>query len=117
MRTRRRRAPLQHVLVAGGFDEISEINTLLAVLPDDAYGQVIIEADDPAAVPEFAMPARMSVHTVPAAMGSQALRAWMSEWIPTEPDADREVRLWVGSNIGVEAIPEYATLGGLMRSF
>ena len=109
MRSHRRRYPLRHVLIAGGIADLPDIRHELAQLPADAYGQVLVEVPLGMELPELVRPARVSVHrldhiaTVEPTAGAgtvlaAAVDAWLSEWLPTEPEDDREVTLWIGGN-------------------
>jgi hypothetical protein len=93
---------LQHVLIAGTVDEAACMRALLSMLPSDAYGQVLIEADAHAPLPELGAPARVTVQRVlPGEHGHGALTAavasWVSEWMPEEPDPRRTVGVWLGA--------------------
>jgi NADPH-dependent ferric siderophore reductase len=114
VRSRRTGRPLEHVLVAGDRSELDTIRTVLALLPDHAYGQVLLETDTEVSFDDVARPARVTVTCVRRQVGapagqrlSETLRAWAAEWMPDQADPDREVTAWVGSTVsgvpGLEA--------------
>ena len=103
MRPHRRRGPLQHVLVAGSFDELPVIEAVLLLLPKNAYGQVLIETPQDVELPALDLPPRMTVARLarglddePGVLVGAAVQAWLEEWTPAEPDPARTVTAWVG---------------------
>ena len=75
-------------------------------------------------LPELVRPARVSVHrldhiaTVEPTAGAgtvlaAAVDAWLSEWLPTEPEDDREVTLWIGGN--ARTVAPLGALGDLVE--
>lgn len=103
MRPHRRRGPLQHVLVAGSFDELPVIEAVLLLLPKTAYGQVLVETPEHLELPALDLPPRMTVARLarglddePGLVVSAAVQAWLEEWTPAEPDPARVVTAWVG---------------------
>lgn len=104
MRSHRKRSPLDHVLVAGEFEELDTVATILALLPDDAYGQVYIECAEGQVLPDLHRPARVGIVALPAGQvpGGRlraAVDAWLAEWMPEEVPADRQFAIWVGAGI------------------
>ena len=106
MRSRRRSGPLPHVLVAGESADLPTIRTVLALLPEDAYGQVFVElsSEDPA--PNIQHPARITVTTLvrdPAGtVGhrlTQAVDGWAEEWLTDAPDPARDLCVWLGHSV------------------
>ncbi|PWJ25096.1 hypothetical protein ATK17_1208 [Branchiibius hedensis] len=99
VRSHRRRLPLEHVLIAGHIADLDDIAVALALLPADAYGQVLIEA--PAgSLDGLTAPARVSIQRIEPSTGSldQAVTAWVSEWVPQELDLRRNVTVWLGGH-------------------
>src|SRR4051794_15086481 len=103
MRPHRRRGPLQHILVAGGFDELPAIEALLFLLPEATYGQVLVETRADVDLPALSRPARVAVTKVardqddePGARLADAVHDWLAEWMPDEPGSGRAVTIWVG---------------------
>lgn len=105
MRSHRRRTPLQHVLLAGCTDDLVVLQSVLALLPDDVYGQVVVEIDPDAELPALETPARVTVHRVWPGTADRAVAAWIAEWIPSEPDAARTVGLWVSAGSSARHVP------------
>ncbi|GAB2458639.1 hypothetical protein GCM10027062_43130 [Nocardioides hungaricus] len=112
MRSRRRTGPLAHVLVAVDASEIEAVRALLCLLPEDAYGQVYVEADTDAALPDLPRPARVALTVLvpdeadrPGARLSAAVATWAEEWMVAEPDPTREVSVWVGATVRWDAAP------------
>lgn len=99
VRAHRRRSPLNHVLIAGYLADVDEISVALALLPDDTYGQVLIEAPTGSLMAVTAPP-RVSIQRIDPMTGSlaEAVSAWVAEWIPDEPDPRREVTVWLGQH-------------------
>ncbi|GAB6986334.1 SIP domain-containing protein [Nocardioides pyridinolyticus] len=112
MRSRRRTGPLAHVLVAGDVSELGAVRALLALLPDDAYGLVVLEAEAGAAPPDLPRPARIALTVLgrdgaerPGVRLSAAAAAWAEEWVVDEHDPDRDVSVWVGATVTWDAAP------------
>lgn len=103
------------MLLAGSVDDLPGLAVALAWLPSDAYGQVVVEADEDDDLSGLHAPLRVTVQRVrPALEGpglslARSVTAWVEEWIPDEPDARRTVSIWLGS--GVDAlVPELSPL-------
>lgn len=99
VRSHRRRSPLEHVLVAGHVADLDDIAVALALLPSDAYGQVLVEG--PAgSLAELTAPPRVSIHRIDPVASSleKAVTAWVAEWVPQEPDHRRTVTVWLGGH-------------------
>ncbi|GAA0199443.1 MULTISPECIES: hypothetical protein [unclassified Aeromicrobium] len=105
MRSHRRRTPLQHVLLAGCADDLVVLQSVLAMLPSDVYGQVVVEIEPDVALPELDTPARVTVHRVWPGAADRAVAAWIAEWMPSEPDAARTVGLWISAGSSACAVP------------
>lgn len=112
MRSHRRRAPLEHVLVAADVAELDAIRSLLALLPETAYGQVYVEVADHDELPAIPAPPRVTVNPVrreqQQPIGEQlsaAVAGWVGEWIPEEPPTDRAVSMWLGSTVAATHEP------------
>lgn len=89
------------MLIVGCADDLDDVGITLALLPPDAYGQVLIEA--PADATDcLTAPPRVAIHRVdPGRAGLEAaVSAWVEEWIPWEPDPRRAVAVWVGRQAG-----------------
>ncbi len=102
MRPHRRRQPLNHVLIAGDLHDLDTIRPLLALLPDDTYGQVFVAGASPDTSMPLLSPARVTVSWLgaqPGALGL-AIAGWMAEWMPDEPQPDREITVWIGGRAG-----------------
>lgn len=111
MKSRRHRQPLDHVLVAGDYDDLSAIRWVLEFLPEEAYGQVLVELPAGVEPPTLTAPARVTVTWLPtrstdlragvvlADRGlvlAEAIAGWFAEWMPHEPEGDREFSIWIG---------------------
>ena len=112
MRSRRRTGPLAHVLVAGDVTELDAVQALVCLLPPEAYGLVLLEADADADLPALACPARVAVTVLrrstgdaPGARLSAAAAAWAEEWVVDEHDPDRDVSVWVGATVAWDSAP------------
>ena len=112
MRSRRRTGPLAHVLVAGDAAEIESVRALLCLLPESAYGQVLVEIATGEILPDLHRPARVAITTIerdpalpPGARLSAAVAAWAAEWMADEPDPTRDVCVWVGGSVTWDAAP------------
>lgn len=123
-RRRREHAPAGHAhrvahLVAGGLEDLPEIEALLATLPMCATGRVFIEVERPELVSVLSAPARMVVTWLvrserggemgsaracaPGQALSRAVRGWASEMLcaetaetPAEVEAAAATRAAVG---------------------
>ncbi|GGF30927.1 hypothetical protein GCM10011519_00430 [Marmoricola endophyticus] len=103
----RRRAPLEHVLIAGDSSEIDAIRALLALLPSTTYGQVYVETISGTVLPEISAPRRVTVTMLPRDAAdlagerlASAVDGWLAEWIPEEPEPDRDLTIWLGEVAG-----------------
>jgi NADPH-dependent ferric siderophore reductase len=112
MRSRRRTGPLAHVLVAGDIGELESVRGLLCLLPADAYGLVVLEADVDAVRPDLPRPARVALTVLvrddadqPGVRLSAAAAAWAEEWMVEEHDPARDVSVWVGATVRWDAAP------------
>ncbi len=115
-RSRRRCHPLLHVLIAGAGEDIDAIRQVVALLPDDAFGQVYVESDPGAVLPDLSVPQRVTVNHLrrsgrdaaplgdagaePGVLLARAVAAWAAEWMPEEPDEDREFQIWTSGQVG-----------------
>ncbi|WP_424936143.1 MULTISPECIES: SIP domain-containing protein [Bacteria] len=100
-----------HFLLAGVTSDAPFLGRLLAALPDDGFGQVLIEGTGPSALRGWPGPAGISAHWVrqdlvpardgrlpgPGAVLADAVRAWAAEWLP-EPGTARPLpyTVWIG---------------------
>lgn len=105
MRSHRRRTPLQHVLLAGCADDLVVLQSALAMLPADVYGQVVVEIDPDVDLPALDTPPRVTVHRVWPGTADRAVAAWIAEWMPAEPDAARTVGLWISAGSSARSVP------------
>ncbi|MFT4262078.1 MAG: hypothetical protein QM572_01725 [Nocardioides sp.] len=102
MRPHRRRTPLDHVILAGGLEDLIQLREEAAALAPDAYGQVVLELPAGTPLPELSLPSRFTVYRVdrdddrPGAALAGVVETWRSEWALDEPTADRTVRVWIG---------------------
>jgi len=94
---------LQHILVAGGFDELPAIEALLFLLPETTYGQVLVETPADVDLPALSGPVRVTVTKLararddePGALLADAVHGWLAEWMPDEPESGRAFTIWVG---------------------
>ena len=107
MRSHRRRLPIEHTLIAGDVGDLSAIVTALAWLSPDSYGQVLVEVGPDEELPLLAPPLRVTVHRVERSAAGhgvavgRAVAAWAEEWMPEEPDARRDLSIWVGERVVV----------------
>lgn len=92
---RHRRGPSTHVLIAGDEGDLEVIAQLVAALPDDAFGQVLVESPIAAGPPELAAPERVTVQWLPRSTAATAgqrladsLAGWAREWLV---EGDREL--------------------------
>ena len=111
---RSRWRPSTRVLLAGDATELPDIVAMLATLPDNAYGQVFIEAALPEDVRPVPAPSRVTVTWLlrcsrASRLGSLvfadhgealavALVAWAGEWLTDDglAAADAPTRVWIG---------------------
>ena len=119
MASRHRKRTRDRVFIAGDRADLAAIQQVLAVLADDAYGQVYIEVLDEREIGELTAPARVTVTWLPrvtrpsamrplafAAHGealSAAIAGWVGEWMPaTAHPAEGSARasdqtvMWIG---------------------
>ncbi len=117
MRPSPRRRTVEHILVAGETEDLDAIQQVLCLLPAHTFGQVYVETDEGVQLPALAAPARVTItqlrrpastrpecadqesSAAPAARGvllAQAITGWTAEWMPDEPDAEREFTIWIG---------------------
>lgn len=94
----RQHGPSQRLCIIGLAADAADVSRVLATLPADAYGQVLlVGAPDEKAPPA---PARVMITRPVVEASSEAVRrvvaAWISEWIPDEPWLDPAPRLWLG---------------------
>lgn len=109
------------MLVAGGVDELPAIEALLCLLPDTAYGQVLVEAPADLELPVIATPPRLTITWLarteepgePGSRLAEAVHAWLAEWMPDQPDLAREVTLWLGGSAMDRVEPAGANLQSL----
>lgn len=92
---RRLRGPSTHVLIAGDERDLPVIIELAAALPDDAYGQILLETPAAPSAPSIPAPDRVSVQWLPRQVGNcpghrlaDSLSAWAHEWLV---DEDRDL--------------------------
>lgn len=91
---RHRRGPSTHVLIAGDAHDLPVIRELAAALPDDAYGQILIETPLGSGSPAVTAPERVAIQWLPQAADcalpgqrlADALAGWAGEWLV---DGDR----------------------------
>lgn len=104
--------PVEHLLIAGDTQDLDNIRAALSVLPTHAYGQVYVSASADL-VATLSAPARMTIHRVDEETGclSDAVAAWVAEWVPDEHDPQRSVTVWIGSHAGADV--DRATWQGL----
>ncbi|HEY0249516.1 MAG TPA: SIP domain-containing protein [Gryllotalpicola sp.] len=102
----------ERVLIAGDQHDLEAIRHVLALLPDEAYGQVFVEVLDEREVIALDAPPRITVTwltrvtrgsrvrpLVFAARGEAltvAVAAWVSEWMPSDEDAASASLMWLG---------------------
>jgi NADPH-dependent ferric siderophore reductase len=108
---RTRRLPSERILVAGTVDDLADIQAVLDALPDNAYGQVYVEATMPDEVRSLRAPGRVTVTWLLRASRPSELRplvfadrgeslahaivGWAGEWMSDDP-ADGPTLLWIG---------------------
>lgn len=100
--SRRRRGPVDHVVLAGLADDLADLQLFLDVASTTTYGQVLIEVPAGAPAPTLVAPARVSVMCVRPAAGdppgtalARAMNAWLHEWMPEIPESDRDTTVWI----------------------
>ena len=79
----------------------------MLLLPGSVYGQVIVEAPDDSAVRALTTPPRVTVTRIggctaqdqPGDLLTDAVHAWLAEWMPGVPEPDRAVTL--GRRVGL----------------
>lgn len=85
-----------HFLIAGSSADLPSLRSAVEQLPDDAYGQVVVEADEdclpnlpvPPGVTTTVLIRRASTGEARGERVAQAVQAWISEWMcEDEPDA------------------------------
>ena len=83
------------MLAVGSDADLDTLRLVLDLLPEGAYGQVIVRSDD-----ALQTPPRVTVHHVrDDAELAEAVAAWTAEWMPDEhDDPDRAVSLWIGAD-------------------
>ncbi|MBB2893855.1 SIP domain-containing protein [Flexivirga oryzae] len=108
---RHRRGPSTHVLIAGDERDLEVVAQLVAALPADAFGQVLIETPIESGPPALSTPDRVTVQWLPrtadAAPGgrlAESLTCWAREWLV---EGDRHLNrchhLFIGA-AGVRAV-------------
>ncbi|WP_344792130.1 SIP domain-containing protein [Gryllotalpicola daejeonensis] len=112
MGSRHRKRPADRVFIAGDLADLAAIQHTLAVLPDDAYGQVFIEVLDERDEVALVAPPRVTVTwlaraTRPSAMSAltfaahgealaTAIAGWVGEWMPAAADPGESTVMWIG---------------------
>ena len=107
---RTRRQPSERILIAGGVDDIPEMTRMLEDLPENAYGQVFVEAALAEQVRTLPAPPRVTVTwllrsartsavspLVFADHGealAHALTGWAAEWCVA--DCEPRTSVWIG---------------------
>ncbi len=94
---------MQHVLIAGSVAELPCMQSLLSMLPSDAYGQVLVAAASDHDLGLVETPARVVVQRVAPDGLPEAVSAWMAEWIPELGDPGRSVGVWIGAGVVVRS--------------
>lgn len=85
------------MLLVGSSDDLLTLRSMLAVLPADAYGQVLVETTPGEVLSPLDAPARVTVQAIARGTAARALDLWVQEWLPHEPDARRAVCVWIGA--------------------
>ena len=82
------------MLAVGSDADLDTLRLVLDLLPEGAYGQVIVRSDE-----TLQTPARVTVHhAADDTELAEAVAAWTAEWMPDEhDDPDRAVSLWIGA--------------------
>lgn len=86
------------VLLAGAFDDLPVIETVLATLPDKARGQVFVEVDSMDASVALGAPGRVCVTWLARDRGQSlavALESWLAEMLPVDLDREHRVYAWI----------------------
>ncbi|WP_344757305.1 SIP domain-containing protein [Gryllotalpicola koreensis] len=120
MASRHRKHTQDRVFIAGDLADLSAIQHVLALLPDDAYGQVYIEILDERDIVPLDAPSRVTVTWLPRVMRTSAVRplafaahgealagaiaGWLGEWMPGTAfgengelaASDQPVIMWIG---------------------
>lgn len=120
MGSRHRARSRDRVFIAGDLADLTSIQHVLALLPDDAYGQVYIEVLDERDIAPLTAPSRVTVTWLPRVMRQSAIRplafaahgealaaaiaGWLGEWMPGHDEfgadaphaSDQSVIMWVG---------------------
>ncbi|RNI17945.1 hypothetical protein EFY87_18745 [Flexivirga caeni] len=83
------------MLVAGTEHDLRVLRTLVAALPADAFGQILLETPLAAGMPALVAPERVSVQWLPRPEGAiagarlaESLAGWAREWLV---DGDRDL--------------------------
>jgi NADPH-dependent ferric siderophore reductase len=94
--------PRPSVLLAGDAGDLADLRALAATLPLDAYGQVVVEVDSPAAIVPLPVPERVATTwlvrpdgAAPGAALATAVDAWIAEWMPAGTRCDSRIA-WIG---------------------
>jgi NADPH-dependent ferric siderophore reductase len=89
------RGPSTHVLIAADEHDLRVVTELVAALPADAYGQLLLETPIDAGRPEIVAPERVAIQWLPRAATAQpgrrladSLTGWAREWLV---DQDHEL--------------------------
>lgn len=92
---RHRRGPATHVLIAGDEGDLEVIAHIVAALPPDAFGQLLMETPIDMGPPAISAPARVSIQwlprttaTLPGHRLAESLAGWAREWLV---EGDREL--------------------------
>ena len=120
MGSRHRARSRDRVFIAGDLADLTAIQHVLALLPDDAYGQVYLEVLDERDIVPLDAPSRVTVTWLPRVMRPSAIRplafaahgealataiaGWVGEWMPGAADtegesaqaSDHSVIMWLG---------------------
>lgn len=114
----RKHGPSQRLCVVGLAADAVDVSRLLARLPADAYGQVLLVGATDEAPP--AAPARVMLSRPAAEASRESLRrvvaAWISEWIPAEPWLDPAPALWIG-RAALELMGDEPAVAGRIGDF
>lgn len=104
------------MLLVGSSDDLLTLRSMLAVLPADAYGQVLVETAPGEALPLLDAPGRVTVQAIAHGTAGEALELWVQEWLPHEPDARRAVGVWIGATSSARETALDHGLGALAPS-
>jgi NADPH-dependent ferric siderophore reductase len=107
MGSRHRKHVADRVFIAGDLADVTAIQHILSVLPDDAYGQVYIEVLDERDVIALDAPRRVAVTWLPRVVRASAVRplafathgealataiaGWVGEWMPAAARSEDDV--------------------------